>query len=244
MFDLFNYKFRFLATVSIALLQSFLGLAPAVGAQQKSDAEVIEGIDASVAARMDTLLSYTVTEHYAVYRNQDTEHPAAEMTVKTTYRREVGKSYEILSESGSALMRKEVLDRILETERVATRPANRSQAVLTSANYAMTVEGNETAGGRSCIRLAIAPRRESASLFKGRLWVDAQDLGIVKMEGEAAKSNSIATGPAKVSREYAMRNGLPMATHATATVSSWLLGPTTIVIEYSGYKMEVGGGPK
>ena len=45
----------------------------------------------------------------SVFRNRDEVHPVAEMTVKTTYKRETGKNYEILSESGSSLIRNLVL---------------------------------------------------------------------------------------------------------------------------------------
>lgn len=206
---------------------------------QTSEADVIQGIDASVAARDANLTSYTVTEHYSVFRNQEKVHPAAEMTVKTTYRKNSGKSYEVMNQSGSELILKQVLGRVLESEKTLTQPANRVNALITSANYTMHVKGREVVDGRDCIALSIAPRRSAQYLIQGDLWVDAQDYSIVQLAGVTAKSPTVFAAPTQVSRHYATVDGLPMATHATATSTSWLLGQTTIVIDYSGYQMEL-----
>ena len=205
---------------------------------QTNEAGVIHGIDASVAAREANLLGYTVTEHYAVFRNHDNVHPVAEMTVKTTYQKDKGKSYQVLSESGSEIIRKQILGRVLESERTATQPANRVTAIITSANYNMHVKGSETIGGRNCITLAIAPRRVGPYLFQGDLWVDAQDFSIVQLAGYTVKSPSIFAGSTEVARQYVLVDGFPMATHASATSNSWLFGQTNIAIDYSGYQIE------
>jgi len=200
-----------------------------------SSVPVLQGIDAAVEAREAELASYTVTEHYAVFRNQDQDHPAAEMTVKTTYQRDFGKTYEVLSETGSDLLRKQVLDAILDNERRLSQPVNRATAILTSANYNMTVKGPDTIDGRSCVVVSLDPKRDSPYLFKGTIWVDAQDDSIVQLQGTAAKSRSVLTGPAEVQRQYAKIGGFPMATHVKAVSNSWLLGQTIIKIDYTDY---------
>ena len=63
-------------------------------AQHAPSVNTIEKIDVSVAQRDENLLAYTVTELYRLFRNGDRVRPAAEMTVKTTYRRDTGKSSE------------------------------------------------------------------------------------------------------------------------------------------------------
>jgi len=207
-------------------------------AQQANNSAIIQGIDTSVNARNEGILGYTVTEHYAVFRSQDQEHPAAEMTVKTTYQKDVGKRYDILSESGSELIRKEVLARVLENERVMTQPTNRARAIITSSNYRMNPSGTESLNGRNCIVVSIEPKHDSTYLFKGKIWVDAENYAIVQLEGVAAKSPSMLTGAAEVSRQYAQMDGMPMATHAKAVSKSWLLGETTVKIDYTGYEIK------
>ncbi|KAA6464465.1 hypothetical protein DYQ86_00360 [Acidobacteria bacterium AB60] len=218
-----------------------LGMAAPLPSQI-DEGNVIRGIDASVSAREENLLGYTVTEHYSVYRSKDTAHPAAEMTVKTTYRKDKGKSYQVLRESGSELIRKQVLGRVLDSERVATAPANRVTALIDSANYNLHVKGAEVVDGRPCIALTLVPRRAGQYLFQGDLWVDAQDYSIVQLAGATVKSPSVLAGTTQVTRKYAMVDGFPMATHASATSSSWLLGQTVIDISYSGYQIERRAG--
>lgn len=217
-----------------------LGLVILSPMQALENDNVIHGVDASVANREQNLLGYTVTEHYSVFRNQEKEHPAAEMTVKTTYRKDQGKSYEILRQSGSEILLKQVLGRVLESERELTKPESRTHALIDSANYVMTVKGPDKIGTRDCIVLSLIPRHSSPYVFTGTLWVDAQDESILQLEGTAAKSPSILTGPAQVSRTYVKVDGFPMATRATAMSNSWLLGQTTIQIDYTGYQIQAG----
>jgi hypothetical protein len=211
-----------------------------VNAAVIQNASVIQGIDASVHARESNLLGYTVTEHYTVLRNHDEKHPAAEMVVKTTYRRDVGKNFSIVSLNGSVLLRK-MLEEVLATEKKMTEPANRSTAVIIPANYEMTVKGPGMMDGRSCIALTIKPRRISPYLFNGTVWVDAQNQAIVRLEGVAAKSPTFLSGPSQVSRQYTMIDGFAMATRARAVSNSPLLGETIVNIDYTGYQLQPAG---
>jgi hypothetical protein len=227
----------FLRSLSLVLLL-LISRIPALSDSIAND-EVIRGIDAAVSARDTNIIGYTVTEHYAVFRRQDQEHPVAEMMVKTTYQKDSGKSYAVLSESGSEIWRKQVLDTILENERRLTTPVNRASAMITSANYSMGVKGSDVINGHNCLLVSLTPRRISPFLFSGTIWVDAQDFSIVQLQGVAAKSPSALTGPAEVSRQYAPVGGFPMATHAKAVSTSWLLGQTTIKIDYTGYEIKL-----
>lgn len=208
--------------------------------QQAANAAILQNINASVHAREDNLLGYTVTEQYHVYRNHDQSHPAAEMVVKTTYQRDLGKNFSVVSLNGSLLFRK-MLQQVLETEKQMTQPANRSTALITPANYEMTVKGPAVMSGRNCIAVAIKPRRDSPYLFSGTIWVDAQTQAIVQLEGTSAKSPSIFSGPTQVLRQYATIDGFPMATRAHAVSNSSLLGQTVIDIDYVGYQVQSRG---
>lgn len=226
-----------LAALTICLSQ------PTISAQtapvQVDAAAIQRAIDASVAHREDNLLGYTAVEHYSVFRSHDTQHPVAEMTVKTTYRKESGKSYQILAQSGSSIWRKELLDRVLDNEKTLTQPNNRTGALISSANYSMTPRGTATLNGRDCFVVTLAPRRESPYLFKGTLWVDARDGSIVQLQGITSRNPSLLAGPTSVERQYSILDGLPMATHALATSNSWLLGLTTISIDYTSYELQL-----
>jgi hypothetical protein len=218
----------------------FLQLATASG-QQLDPATVIRNVDAAVVERYNNIAGYTVTEHYAVYRGKDETHPVSEMSVKTTYRKDVGKHYEVVSQRGSAIIRRLGLDPILESERNINLPGNVERSWITSANYQMTLKmpTPQRLDGRDCLVLAINPRREAPNLIVGELWVDANDYTIVRLEGVASKSPTVFAGATHMMRQYAMINGFAMATHAHAESKTFLYGRTVVTIDYSNYEIQV-----
>jgi len=230
----FAIKFILVICISLTVIQ----------AQQSPDVStIIRGVDASVKDRLNRLAAYSVTEHYLVFRGHDETKPAAEMLVKTTYRKETGKSYEILSQSGSSLWRNEVLKTLLENEQRMSQPGNVETALVNSSNYDMKLDKNaaQFLNGRECLVLDITPRRNSQYLFKGMLWVDAHDYSIVQLKGTAAKSAFFLANAAQVSRLYTEIDSLPMATHAEAVSGSTLLGQTVIKVDYNGYQVQLIG---
>lgn len=210
-------------------------------AQQPDQASVIRAVDAAVKARFDAIASYTVTEHYSVFRNKDEAHSAAEMTVRTLYNKETGKSYTILSQSGSALIQRLVLNTILENEKRINLPGNRERSWLNSSNYDMKLNSAATQrlDGRDCLVLAIHPKSSAPNLLDGTLWVDSKDGSIVQIQGRASQNVSHFTGATEMMRQYANMAGFAMATHARATTSSLLLGPTSVTIDYRDYQIQL-----
>lgn len=209
--------------------------------QQPDEASIIRGVDAQVKARLDGIASYTATEHYAVFRSNDETHPAAEMTVKTTYRQETGKTYAILSQSGSNTIRRLVLDSILDNEKRINQPGIREGSWLTSANYQMKLQrgGPQRLDGRDCFVLSITPKQKAPNLIVGTIWVDAKDESIVQLVGTASKGVSVFTGPTQVMRQYANVNGFAEATQARAISTSFLFGKTVITIDYRDYEIQI-----
>ena len=223
-----------------ALCLACAGLGTAMG-QQPDSATIIRHIDTAIQIRFESVLGFTDTEHYAVYRGKDEIHPAAEMTVKTDYRKETGKSYTILSESGSEFIRNHVLRTLLDNEKNINLPGIREHSWFTSANYKMQLNpgGVQLLDGRECLSLAITPRRKATNMIAGTLWVDARDGSIVQIVGTSTQSPSIFTGPAQVMRQYASIKGFAMATQARAVSESFLLGRTTVTIDYRDYQIQL-----
>lgn len=210
-------------------------------AQTPVEASIVQHIDAVIKARFEAVLSFTVTEHYTVYRDGDETHPAAAMTVKTTYDKNTGKSYAILSESGSGIIKHFVLDALLENEKRINDPANREASWFTSANYEFKLlpTGLQHIDGRDCFALSMNPRQKASNLIQGTIWVDATDFSTVKIEGVSTKSPSMLTGPSHVIRQYALFDGFAQATHARAESDSSLFGKTIVTIDYSGYEIKI-----
>lgn len=235
--ELASIMIRRLWTTCVASLLAVSAATTSLPAQESPAAQVVAAIDAAVQTRTAGIASYTVLEHYSVFRNDDLKHPAAEMTVRTTYQRESGKSYEILSESGSGLLRKMVLHSILDHEQEINRPGIREGAFFTSANYSMKIEPGapKLLDSRLCYAVAILPKPKSQQLVSGTLWADAANGQIVQVQGSIRKGLSLFTGKVQVFRKYANIDGFAQAIYARAESNSSLFGRTVVVIDYRDY---------
>ena len=209
----------------------------ALRAQQPDASAIIRDLDAANQSRFDNVLSFTDVEHYTVFRGNDRANPAAEMTVKMSYKKGVGKDYVILKQSGSSLIQRFGLQPLLENEKSINNPAVVAQSWFTSANYEMRLKPGVTQiiDGRQCLAISITPRRKAPNMINGTLWVDAVNHTLAEVEGVSSKSPSVFAGTTKMMRRYANMQGYAMATHARAESSSTLFGRTVILIDYSDY---------
>jgi hypothetical protein len=225
------------------LLLLALGVAAAT-AQAPDQATVIRQVDAAVAARVDNILEYTAVERYSVYRSGDETHPAAEMTVRDTYKKGVGKEYTVLSQSGSGIILHFGLKPLIDDEKTINLPGNWEKSWFTSANYEMKLKpgGVQKLNGRDCYVLAITPKDKAPNLIIGTLWADAKDGSLVQIEGVSSKSPSAFTGTSHVMRQYTNISGFAMALHARAESNSMLFGQTVVMIDYSNYQLQLRGG--
>jgi hypothetical protein len=236
---------RQLKTARAVTAVSILLLLRAPGPTQEPDpVAVIRSVDAAVAARVENILGFTDTEHYAIYRGGDETHPVAEMTVRDTYKKGVGKTYTVLSQSGSGIFLRFGLKPLLENESIINLPGNVAKSWFTSANYEMKLKagGPQKLNGRDCYALAITPKQEAPNLINGTMWVDARDGTVVEIDGVASKNPSAFSGTTHMMRQYANINGYAMATHARAESSSFLFGRTVVTIDYSNYNLEIKPG--
>lgn len=202
---------------------------------------ILRGIDSSVQDRVTRVLSFTDVEHYSVFRGSDRTHPAAQMTVRVTYRKGIGKSYQILSQSGSTLIRKFGLMPLLDNEKTINLPGNVERSWFTSANYEMHLKpgGPQPLNNRTCYVLSIAPRRAAPNTLLGTLWVDAATFAIAQVDGIASKNPSIWSGATHMMRQYADMQGVPMAVHARAESTSSIFGRSVVTIDYGDYQLQL-----
>lgn len=201
----------------------------AIGARDQQQ-DVVHAIDAAELSRETNLSWYRVTEYYTI-RNSHFSRPA-EATVETTYKRGQGKTYKVLSRSGPLLLQNRVLDRLLQEEGDMSRG---NQAVLTSANYTMRLIARESVGGILCDIMDLNPKRRSPYLVKGRLWVNATDMTVVRVEGKPPVSASFFSGRPQIMREYKRIGGFALAERSHAVSTSFLFGQSAVDIEYRDY---------
>jgi len=210
-------------------------------AQSADSGAIIRRIDAAAQSRYDHVLGFTDIETYAIYRGNDETHPAASMTVKTTYRKGVGKSYQILSESGSGILLHFGLHPLLENEKAINVPGNVERSWFTSANYDMKLKPGvaQNVDGRNCLVLTMVPRRKASNMIDGTMWVDSGDFTLAKIEGVASKDPTAFSGTTRMMRQYSNIEGYSMSKHARAESNSSLFGRTVVTIDYGDYHVKI-----
>ena len=151
-------------------------------------AQVVEKLVAMNERRAEALRSYTAIRVYHVENNKQTRR--AELVVRMSYHWPDQKEFTILSESGSKFLRNHVLKRLVKAEVESMRRENRQRKEMDQSNYNFQIVGYERSPYREFYVLEVVPKFENKFLFRGKIWVDAQDFGIVRMEGEPAKNPS------------------------------------------------------
>src|SRR5579883_1348754 len=198
---------------------------------------LIEHIDEAELARETGLPGYTVTEHYSIFRN-GASRPDATATVETVYRRGQGKTYTVLSRTGSSLLQKYLIDRILTEQRGLSKGDERRSALITSANYAMQFERAEPFSGRDCLLLRLIPKRKSPYLMDGEIWVDAHNYHLVRVKGIPSAAPSIWVGTPEIERDYQDLDGYALAKISRSRSKRPVIGTTVVEIDYQDYRIQ------
>lgn len=185
--------------------------------------------------RRATLQSYISTRRYSVDNKRFKKH--AEMTVRVNYAFPGTKSYEVISQKGSGIIRKRALQKIIDAEVEASKESNGDRSRIIPENYEFELLGTEVVEGRSCYVLKITPKTENKFLVRGRIWVDAADFAIARMEGSPAKNPSFWTRDVQVEHQY-MKHGqvwLPRTNFSRSKIR--IFGPTELTIDYFEYQI-------
>lgn len=153
-----------------------------------TSAQVVDQMELHNLARTLALKHYTAVRHYEVeYRGFATDIEA-KLEVEVTFDASSGKSFRIVSGSGSKFLIEKVLKRAVESEREAQR--DKGATAMTPANYKFHLVGSEDLNGRPAYVLNVEPVTASKFLYRGKIWVDAADFAVAKIESEPAKNPS------------------------------------------------------
>ena len=142
-------------------------------------AQIVDQMQVHNQARNDELKIYRSLRHYTVeYKGFDRTINAS-MDVEVSYDVASGKSFRIVSQSGSKFLCDKVLKRAVDSEQEASR--DKSSTALTAENYKFQLLGSESLRGRPAYILDVEPIAASKFLYRGKIWVDAVDFAVAKI---------------------------------------------------------------
>jgi hypothetical protein len=162
-------------------------------------------------------------------------HKRAEMLVQVQGDPDGTKHFEVVSEEGWKAAHKHVLRKMLESESETSHPEARAKTRINPENYDFKIAGTEAIDGRTAYVLEVSPKRKEKYLFRGRIWVDAEDYALARAEGQPAKNPSFWTKSTHFVQIY-QKSGLLWFPRSTQSVTeAHIFGTTDVNIEYFDY---------
>jgi outer membrane lipoprotein-sorting protein len=199
--------------------------------------EVMERVAEMNDQRSHSLVAYSGLRTYHL-ECHCLSHKSANMVVRIDYHAPVKKDFTVVSESGSGTIRERVFKELLKAEQESMRLENQQQSALTRDNYTVELLEYQKTGANEAYVLKAQPRRSSKFLFRGRIWVDARDFAITRIEGEPAVNPSWWTEKNNFTRTYQKIGEfwLPESNESHSKVR--MFGTAVLTIEYGDYSLQ------
>jgi outer membrane lipoprotein-sorting protein len=161
----------------------------------------------------------------------------ADMVVKISYQLPTTKNFTVISQSGSKFVSDRIFKKLLESEQEALRPENQKPTILNTENYTFGLVGTEQTPEGVRYVLSVLPRSKNKFLYRGKVWVDAKDFAIVRIEAEPAKTPSFWIKKSVIEQTYAKVNNFWLPAWSRSETEVRLSGRAVLSIEYKDYEI-------
>jgi len=199
--------------------------------------ELIDNLVRRNLERAQAMGAYQATRVYRLEYHGFLGSRRAEMAVDVKYQSPGTKEFTIRSEIGSKLLIEKVFRKLLWSEKEALTEENKRFSALNNDNYLFTLLKYESKVCDSLYVFSVEPRTKKNFLYRGRIWVDAQDFAVVRVEGEPARNPSFWMKDTKVEQVYTKVGNfwLPASNHSTTSIR--LGGHADLTIDYKDYQI-------
>lgn len=179
-------------------------------------------------------------KHYKAVRQYEVEYRGlanieAKMEVEVDFDSTSGKSFRIISQSGSKILGEKVLKRAMDSEKEAWRDGGAT--AMTQANYRFQLQGSESLDGRPAYILNVEPLTESKFLYRGKVWVDATDFAVAKVEASPAKNPSFLISRTVIRYTNAKTGDFWLPQQSRSETKVRIGGTAVLTIDYGTYQI-------
>lgn len=217
----------------ISRLIPLLLAAASLRAETPSLDDILKHLVQSDAQRRSLLRGYTSLRHYTVENTRF--HVKATMRVRLEVDADGAKKFTILDTTGPGPVRKLVFQRMLNTEAKASAKGDQAANRISPDNYSFKFVEATTLNGRPSYILEAEPKSTNPNLFRGRVWIDAEDFAVTRLEGAPAQKPSVWVIQTRFVHEYAKFGSQWLATRNRSDSDIRLFGRSTTEILYSDY---------
>ena len=222
-----------IALSSVAFLLSVTFATAQARAPLPSAEDVVAKMMNFDAHRQSELNGYTATRRYVAVNKTR----RAEMTVHVDCMKDGAKQFTIISEEGSGSIRKHVFQKLLSEESEASRRGTRASTRLIPTNYIFQIVGQETLETGPAYVLQVSPRTPNKYLIIGKIWIDANDYSIVRIEGQPARNPSFWVHSVHFVHTYQKVGEFWLASSTDTTSQIRIFGESELTIEDIDYKL-------
>jgi hypothetical protein len=198
---------------------------------------IVQRLMAANAQRSQALRAYSGKRVYHLdYHGIFGSHDAG-MQVEATYSAPDRKEFKILSESGSKLLINHVLLKLLSSEQEAQQEKYRKELEISPTNYDFSMVGTEHTPGEDFYVLAVRPKGPSRYLYRGKMWVDAKDFAVARMQGEPARNPSLWVSHTEVEYRWGKIGEFWLPVYNQSETQVRMGGKAVLTIDYSDYQV-------
>ena len=187
--------------------------------------------------RAQALAAYQGTRVYRLEHHGFPGSRSAEMIVAVSYRSPGTKEFSIRSEKGSPFRIEKVFHKLLQSEKEALTEENQARVALNNDNYRFALVGYESMPTGPCFILSVEPLTKNKLLYRGRIWVDAEDFAVVRIDAAPAKNPSFWTKETRIEQAYAKVGDSWIPTSNRSSSAIRLGGQTYFTIDYQDYQI-------
>ena len=220
----------------IALSPGALGQVPSACPSIPAE-QIVQSLVARNAERATKLPAFKSTRSYRVDYGGFGGSRDAEMTVEMEFTPPATKSFRVIQKTGSNLLNDRVIKKLMDEEKLALEPENLNKTALDENNYSFILQGCEmTPRGAAAYVFQVEPKGKSKYLYRGKIWVDAQDYAVERIVAEPAKNPSFWVKQAHIEQQYKKVDDfwLPARNHSVSSVR--LGGHADLIIVYENYE--------
>ena len=210
--------------------------ASAPADQSAATASIVERLVESNKDRADRLPDCTSKRHYHIHFHGLGRTMVADMDVEVLDHGSASRTFHITSQSGSHVLLDHVLKKLLKSEEEAAQHKNATG--LTPENYRFTLMGNANEDGRQLFILQVEPKTNEKLLYRGRIWVDASDFAVVKVEAQPAENPSFWIRSTEIHHVYSKVGDFWLAQRNVSESKTRFGGTATLTIDYADYEFE------
>lgn len=197
--------------------------------------KVVENLVRKNLERSRALTAYQGVRTYRLEYHGFLGLRTAEMVVDVKYQSPGTKEFSVRSATGSKLILEKVFKKLLESEKEALSEENQARVALNNVNYIFKFEGYENTPNGGQYVLSVKPRTKNKFLYSGKIWINAEDFAVMRIEGEPAKNPSFWTKETKIEQVYTKVGDFWLPSSNCSTSSIRLGGQASFSIEYKDY---------